>query len=223
MTTMIAIEGLDGSGKETQTKLLRNALEEQGKRVEMLSFPRYGQTSAVLVESYLHGDFGTDPESINAYGASSFFAMDRFASFLREWKPLYEVSDAFLADRYVTSNAIHQCSKLPREQWEEFLGWLFDYEYVKLGLPKPDKVFYLHLDVDDSQRLLSERYGNDELKKDIHEHDIEYLKKCQAAAEFCASYCGWERIECVVDDRLRPIDDIHSELLFLVENEVMRA
>ena len=213
MTTMIAIEGLDGSGKETQTKLLRKALEEQGKRVEMLSFPRYGQTSAVLVESYLHGDFGADPESINAYGASSFFAMDRFASFLREWKPLYEASDAFLADRYVTSNAIHQCSKLPREQWEGFLAWLFDYEYVKLGLPKPDKVFYLHLDVDDSQRLLSERYGNDELKKDIHEHDIEYLKKCQAAAEFCANYCGWERIECVDNGSLRSIEDIHVELI----------
>ena len=213
MTTMIAIEGLDGSGKETQTKLLRKALEEQGKRVEMLSFPRYGQTSAVLVESYLHGDFGTDPESINAYGASSFFAMDRFASFLREWKPLYEASDAFLADRYVTSNAIHQCSKLPREQWEEFLGWLFDYEYVKLELPKPNKVFYLHLDVEDSQRLLSERYGNDELKKDIHEHAIEYLKKCQEAAEFCASYCGWERIECMNSGELRSIEDIHSELI----------
>lgn len=213
MTTMIAIEGLDGSGKETQTKLLRKALEEQGKRVEMLSFPRYGQTSAVLVESYLHGDFGTDPESINAYGASSFFAMDRFASFLREWKLLYEASDAFLADRYVTSNAIHQCSKLPKEQWEEFLGWLFDYEYVKLGLPKPDRVFYLHLDVEDSQRLLSERYGNDELKKDIHEHDIEYLKKCQAAAEFCANYCGWERIECVDNGSLRSIEDIHVELI----------
>lgn len=213
MTTMIAIEGLDGSGKETQTKLLRKALEEQGKRVEMLSFPRYGQTSAVLVESYLHGDFGTDPEAINAYGASSFFAMDRFASFLREWKPLYEASDAFLADRYVTSNAIHQCSKLPREQWEGFLAWLFDYEYVKLGLPKPDKVFYLHLDVEDSQRLLSERYGNDELKKDIHEHDIEYLKKCQEAAEFCANYCDWERIECMENGTLRSIEDIHSELI----------
>ena len=213
MTTMIAIEGLDGSGKETQTKLLRKALEEHGKRVEMLSFPRYGQTSAVLVESYLHGDFGTDPEAINAYGASSFFAMDRFASYLREWKPLYEASDAFLADRYVTSNAIHQCSKLPREQWEGFLGWLFDYEYVKLGLPKPDKVFYLHLDVEDSQRLLSERYDNDELKKDIHEHDIEYLKKCQEAAEFCANYYGWERVECMCGNELRTIEDIHSELI----------
>ena len=213
MTTMIAIEGLDGSGKETQTKLLCKALREQGKSVEMLSFPRYGQTSAVLVESYLHGDFGTDPEAINAYGASSFFAMDRFASYLREWKPLYESCDVFLADRYVTSNAIHQCSKLPREDWEAFLEWLFDYEYKKLMLPKPNKVFYLHLAVEDSQRLLSERYGHDELKKDIHEHDIEYLKKSQAAAEFCAEYCGWERIECMSDGSLRSIEDIHAELV----------
>lgn len=217
MTTMIAIEGLDGSGKETQTKLLYKFLKEQGKSVEMLSFPRYGQTSAILVEAYLRGLFGTDPEAINAYGASSFFAMDRFVSYIHEWKSLYEKCDVFLADRYVTSNAIHQCSKLPREEWKVFLEWLFDYEYVKLNLPKPDKVFYLHLPVKDSQRLLSERYGYDDLKKDIHEHDIEYLKKCQSAAEFCCEYCGWQYVECVIGDSLRPIEDIHADILNILK------
>ena len=218
MTKLIAIEGLDGSGKKTQTQLLCKTLREQGKSVEMLSFPRYGQTSAVLVESYLHGDFGTDPEAINAYGASSFFAMDRFASYLREWKPLYENCDVFLADRYVTSNAIHQCSKLPREEWEAFLEWLFDYEYKKLMLPKPDKVFYLYLAVEDSQRLLNERYGYDDFKKDIHEHNIEYLRKSQAAAEFCAGYCGWERIECMNNGVLRSIEDIHTDISLRIQN-----
>lgn len=213
MTKMIAIEGLDGSGKETQTKLLKKALQANGVNATSLSFPRYGQTSAVLVEEYLRGSFGTDPEAINAYGASSFFAMDRFASYLREWKQLYENCEVFIADRYVTSNAIHQCSKLPQEQWDEFLGWLFDFEYNKLQLPDPNQVFYLHLAVEDSQRLLAERYQGDELKKDIHEHDLEYIKKSQAAADYCCDYCSWERIECMQDGVLRSVEDIHSELL----------
>lgn len=213
MTRMIAIEGLDGSGKETQTKLLRSALEASGRRVESISFPRYGQISSVLVEEYLNGVFGSDPNDVNAYGASSFFAMDRFVSYLREWRPLYQNCDYFLADRYVTSNAIHQCSKLPREEWDGFVSWLFDYEFGKLGLPRPDRVFYLHLAVDDSQRLLSERYHGDEHKKDIHEGDIEYLRRSQEAAEYCCNKCGWERIECMGDGSIRTIEDIHGEIM----------
>lgn len=217
MTMMVAIEGLDGSGKETQTKLLKEALEAQDYKVESVSFPRYGQTSAVLVQEYLNGAFGTDPDAINAYGASSFFAMDRFASYLHEWKALYENCDIFIADRYVTSNAIHQCSKLPRDEWDAFLEWLFDFEFNKLCLPKPDKVFYLHLGVSESQKLLSERYGHDELKKDIHENDLDYLKRSQAAAEYCCDVCGWERIECMCKGELRSISDIHNELITRLE------
>ena len=210
---MVAIEGLDGSGKQTQTELMLEDLKGRGLRVESVSFPRYGRRSAVLVEDYLHGAFGDDPSCVNAYAASSFFAMDRFASYLGEWRPLYEGCDVFLADRYVTSNAIHQCSKLPRAQWEPFLKWLFDFEYGKLGLPKPDKVFYLHLPVEFGQRLLSGRYSGDESRKDIHEHDVAYLRACQQAAEFCCGYCGWERVECLRDGALRGIEDIHSELM----------
>ena len=213
MGDLVAIEGLDGSGKETQTKLLVNALRGRGFDVATLSFPRYGRTSAVLAEEYLRGSFGTNPSCVNAYGASSFFAMDRFASYLLDWKAKYEQADVFLADRYVTSNAIHQCSKLPREQWESFLEWLFDYEHDKLGLPRPSKVFYLHIDVDTSQRLLEERYDHDELRKDIHEHNLEYLRNSQEAAEFCCKTCGWVRVECVRNDALRPVDDIHAEIV----------
>lgn len=212
MATMIAIEGLDGSGKETQTALLRQALEKRGSCVESVSFPRYGQTSAVLVEEYLGGSFGTDPDAVNAYGSSSFFAMDRFVSYLREWGPLYRASDYFIADRYVTSNAIHQCSKLPPEQWDAFLEWLFDYEYKKLGLPRPDRVFYLHIGVEDSQRLLAKRYQNNELLKDIHERDLDYLRRSQRAAEYCCEKYGWERIECMQGNELRSIETIHEEI-----------
>lgn len=216
MPKMIAIEGLDGSGKETQTRLLRLALEAAGKKVESISFPRYGQISSILVEEYLNGVFGSNPNDVDAYGASSFFAMDRFVSYLREWRALYQSCDFFLADRYVTSNAIHQCSKLPREEWDNFISWLFDYEFGRLGLPKPDRVFYLHLDVGDSQRLLNERYFGDEHKKDIHEGDIEYLRRSQEAAEYCCRMCGWIRIECSQNGVLRSIDSIHSEIISIL-------
>lgn len=213
MAKLLAIEGLDGSGKETQTKLLRDSLISKGFTTDSISFPRYGQASAVLVEEYLHGAFGTNPEAVKAYGASSFFAVDRFASYLREWKSTFEACDFFIADRYTTSNAIHQCSKLPREEWIPFLDWLFDYEYTKLGLPQPDKVFYLHIGVDDSQKLLNARYDNDEFKKDIHEHSVAYLRKSQVAAEFCCNYCKWTTVECMDAEGIRSIDDIHAEIL----------
>ncbi|WP_241963598.1 hypothetical protein [Gordonibacter sp. 28C] len=209
---MMAIEGLDGSGKETQTRLLESRLRELGLDVVSLSFPRYGQTSAVLVEEYLGGSFGASPKSVNAYGASSFFAMDRFASYLREWKKLYERCDVFLADRYVMSNAIHQCSKLPCEEWDGFLEWLFDFEFGKLGLPKPDKVFYLHLPVKESQRLLAQRCQSDGLLMDIHERDVEHLRKSQAAAEHCCGRYGWEQVECLDNGKLRRIEDIHEDI-----------
>lgn len=209
---MIAIEGLDGSGKETQTRLLKSALENRGYNVQSISFPRYGQTSAVLVQEYLNGAFGTDPDAINAYGASSFFAMDRFASYLREWGSSYRGSEFFIADRYVTSNAIHQCSKLPRNEWDAFLEWLFDFEHEKLGLPRPDCVFYLHVDIEDSQRLLANRYHGDALMKDIHESDLDYLVRSQEAAEYCCRTLGWERIECIQEGALRPIEAIHDEI-----------
>ena len=213
MPKMIVIEGLDGSGKATQTTKLVEAVKKEGLRVDRISFPCYGETSAVFVEEYLNGSFGKNPSIVNAFAASSFFAMDRFVSYLESWKSKYEQSDVFIADRYTTSNAIHQCSKLPEDQWPAYLAWLFDYEYEKLKLPRPDKVLYLHLSVGLSQRLLDERYDHNEKKKDIHELDIEYLKRSQAAAEFCCSYCGWERIECMREGVLRSVEDIHAEIV----------
>lgn len=138
---LIAFEGLDGSGKETQTTLLREKLRARGINVASISFPMYGKPSAALVEDYLHGGFGERAEDVNAYAASSFFAMDRFVSYLKEWRKIYENVDVLIADRYVTSNAIHQCSKLPRSQWKEFTDWLLHYEHDLLGLPRPDLVF----------------------------------------------------------------------------------
>lgn len=213
MPRMIAIEGLDGSGKETQTKLLKEALEAKGLNVGSISFPRYGTPSAALVEDYLQGGFGERASDVNAYAASSFFAMDRLVSYLKDWRQAYRECDVFLADRYIPSNAIHQCSKLPEDEWERFVDWLSEYECDLLGLPRPDDIVYLRLDPAMSQKLLERRYGGDASKRDVHERDLEYLERSRKAAEWCAGYFGWMTIDCVADGGLRDRMDVHKEVM----------
>lgn len=209
----IAIEGLDGSGKETQTGLLKEALQGFGLKVVSVSFPQYGKLSAALVEDYLHGGFGESANDVNAYAASSFFAMDRLVSYLKEWRADYESADVLIADRYTTSNAIHQCSKLPKDEWPAFTDWLFDYEFRLLGLPEPDVVVYLRLDIETSQRLLEERYGGDASKRDIHECDMDYLRQSHEAADWCSECLSWFTIECASDGALRNKGDVHNEIM----------
>ena len=214
--TLIVIEGLDGSGKATQAKLLFERLQQRGKNVRQVSFPDYDSDSSALVKMYLAGDFGSDPGDVNAYAASTFFAVDRYASFKKNWREFYENGGVVIADRYTTSNAVHQCSKLPEAEWEGYLNWLFHFEYDLLGIPAPDRVFYLQTDPGMSQKLLTERYRGDEKKKDIHERNADYLAHSRAAAEFCARKLGWTTIHCVRDGAMRSIEDIHAELLQLV-------
>lgn len=217
MAKLIAIEGLDGSGKQTQAALLRDALMLRGLSVASISFPRYGESSAVLVEEYLRGGFGARAVDVNAYAASSFFAMDRLVSYLKGWRTDYENADILVADRYTTSNAIHQCSKLPEAEWGLFCDWLTHYEFCLLALPRPDAVVYLRMNVETSQFLLSKRYGGDASKRDVHERDLGYLRRCQHAADWCCSYLGWTPIECTWDGELRPAAEIHDELMNKLE------
>ena len=216
---LIVIEGLDGSGKATQAKRLTEALVEKGIPVRVVSFPDYGSDSSALVRMYLSGQFGTDPQDVNAYAASSFFAVDRFASYKKDWCRDY-ARGVVIADRYTTSNAVHQCSKLPKEQWEDFLNWLFDFEYKKLGIPAPDRVIYLNVDPAVSQALMTARYRGDENKKDIHERDIAYLRHSREAAAYCAEKLGWETVDCCRDGQMRSIEDIHKDVMKLLENGI---
>lgn len=216
---LIVIEGLDGSGKATQAKRLTEALVEKGIPVREVSFPDYGSDSSALVRMYLSGQFGTDPQDVNAYAASSFFAVDRFASYKKDWCRDY-ARGVVIADRYTTSNAVHQCSKLPKEQWEDFLNWLFDFEYKKLGIPAPDRVIYLNVDPAVSQALMTARYSGDESKKDIHERDIAYLRHSREAAAYCAEKLGWETVDCCRDGQMRSIEDIHKDVMKLLENSI---
>ena len=162
---------------------------------------------------YLAGEFGSDPGDVNAFAASTFFAVDRYASFQKDWGAFYRQGGVVIADRYTTSNAVHQCSKLPEAEWQGFLDWLFHFEYDLLGIPAPDWVFYLQTAPGVNQRLLNARYHGDEGKKDIHERNRAYLDRSRAAAEFCAETLGWKTIHCVRDGAMRSIEDIHAELL----------
>ena len=212
MGSLIVIEGLDGSGKATQAERLVRYLQKKGKKVRKVSFPDYASDSSALVKMYLAGEFGMDPNAVNAYAASSFYAVDRYASFKKDWGSFYQEGGTVIADRYTTSNAIHQCAKLPREDWEGFLDWLFHYEYDLLGIPKPDAVIYLRVSPDISQNLLKERYHGDEQKKDIHERNQAYLYKSREAADFCAGYLNWSRIECTDQKGMRGIEEIEKEI-----------
>ena len=219
---LIVIEGLDGSGKATQAKLLTATLKERGMPVRQVSFPDYDSDSSALVKMYLSGQFGTDPNAVNAYAASSFFAVDRYASFKRDWSRDYD-QGLIVADRYTTSNAIHQCSKLPKDQWDSFLDWLFDYEYNKLGIPAPSTVVYLKVDPEVSQKLMTGRYDGDESKKDIHERDLDYLRRSREAAEFCSRKLGWKTVECCEGERMRGIEEIHREIVMLFSDSAETA
>lgn len=213
---LITIEGLDGSGKATQSELLLQRLQEQGRRVRKVSFPDYNSDSSMLVRMYLAGQFGKKPEDVNAYAASAFFAVDRYASYKKDWKSFYEEGGIVIADRYTTSNAIHQCSKLPEDQWDDFLDWLFDFEYRLLGIPAPDLVVYLHVDTEISQMLMTNRYGGDESRKDIHEGNRSYLERSQQAAQYCCRRLGWKEIPCCADGTMRERESILDDILRLV-------
>ena len=213
---LFVIDGLDGSGKSTQFELLQKDLENNNINYKAISFPDYEQPSSTLVKMYLGGEFSSSPDGVNAYAASSFYAVDRFASYKLFWEDNYNKGDFILASRYTTSNAIHQMEKLDMSEWDDYLAWMEDYEYNKLKLPKPDTVVFLDMPVEVSQILLSNRYHGDDNKKDIHEADVEYLKNCRKSALYCAKKLGWIVIECSKDGQPLSIEEIHKKLATLL-------
>lgn len=214
MGKLVVIEGLDGSGKATQTAILAQALKEK-HRLQVVTFPNYESEASALVRMYLGGQFGTKPEDVNPYAASSFYAVDRFASYKMGWQQFYLGGGLVLADRYTTSNAIHQCAKLPPEEWQAFANWLQDFEYDKMGIPKPDLVVYLEVEPQTSQNLLMHRYKNKD-KRDIHEQNLDYLLQCQKAAQWCAGHFGWHSLQCTENGKIKPRQAIAKEVLGLV-------
>ena len=212
MGKIIVIEGLDGSGKATQTKLLCERLRSQGKKVVRLEYPDYDNPSSSLVKMYLGGEFGSKPEDVNAYAASAFYAVDRVASFLQFWKKDYDTVTVFLCDRYAGSKIIYQMAKVPAHERDAFIAWQQDFEYDKLGLPRPDAVLYLDVAPEVSQKLMEKRYGGDNSKKDLHESNMRFLLSCRESALYAAEKCGWLRIDCCEGGEIKPIEQIAAEI-----------
>lgn len=210
---LLVLEGTDASGKSTQFERLCQALDERNISYRRLVFPRYQEESSALIRMYLNGQFGSHPDDVNAYTASTFFAVDRYASYQTEWKDDYENGGLILADRYTTSNAVHQASKLEGEEQAKYLDWLFDFEYRIMGIPAPDQVFFLDMPTEAVQNLLEHRQGK---TQDIHEKDIPYLKKCYQTASRLADRFGWHRIRCTQGNTIRSIADISDELVTAV-------
>ena len=205
MSKFIVLEGLDGSGKGTQTELLREHLVSLGKKVRVVDFPAYESEGCALVKMYLDGKLGSDPDSTNAYAASMFFAADRYVSYVTSWKEDYlDDSTVILANRYTTANAYHQLSKMPEELWDDFLAWLWDFEFGKLGLPCPDRVILLDMPESVSSAMVKSRSEQTGRKMDIHEKDKEYLTRCRRAADYTAKKCGWTVVKCAAEDSTVP-------------------
>lgn len=212
----IVIEGLDGSGKATQTEILRKYFEQNGETVKKLTFPDYDNESSALVKMYLGGEFGDNPDDVNAYAAAAFYTVDRIASYLKFWKEDYENGSVILADRYATSNIIYQMSKLPESDWDSYIDFQQDFEYSKIKVPEPDLIIYLDVEPEVSQKLLSSRYSGDESKKDLHEKNLNFLLSCMKSALYAAERLGWVKISCTKDGEMRSIEDISADILKVI-------
>lgn len=215
--TLIVLEGIDGSGKATQSALLEKKLKEAGKDVMHISFPDYTSDSSALVKMYLKGDFGADPGDVNPYAASLFYAVDRFASYRMKWKDFYEKGGIIIADRYTTSNMVHQMTKYDdEEERTQFLSWLEKTEYEELELPRPDLVILLDIPLGMSEALVKARAAEGG-SMDIHEQHLDYLRKCHDAYQALVRFYGWERIPCAREGVLRSVTDIGHDVGAAVE------
>ena len=212
MGKLIVIEGTDGSGKSTQFGLLTQRVTAEGREFQRLVFPQYAEESSALIRMYLGGQFGNSPSDVNAYAASAFYAVDRYASYKKVWGAWYENGGLVLSDRYTTSNAVHQASKEPEETRGEFLRWLYEFEYEKLGLPRPDLTIYLDVPTDFTEKMMRSREAATNTKADIHEQDMAYLATCRRMGRASAEFYGWTVIDCVRDGSMRSIEDIHEEI-----------
>ena len=215
---LIVLEGIDGSGKSAQYRRLCARMEKDGIDYHHIVFPRYDKDSSALIRLYLGGSFGTKPTDVNAYAASVFFAADRFASFKDDWGSAYEQGGLILSDRYTTSNAVHQGSKLPEDELPDFFRWLSDLEYGKMGLPQPDLVIYLDVDLETSLARMKRRQEKTNTHADIHEKDAAYLERCLRTADRAADFYGWTRIPFQIDGAERDVDETNAEIYRLIRS-----
>ncbi len=214
---LIVLEGIDGSGKSTQYRLLCQRCRENGIHFENIVFPRYSEPSSALIRMYLGGEFGENPNDVNAYAASTFYAVDRYASYVTDWSDYYGNGGVLISDRYTTSNAVHQGCKVAEAELGDFFDWLYDLEYTRMGLPKPDLVLYLDVDVETSLSRMAQRRAEDGSKADIHEKDPGYLERCLQLGHKAAAHYGWTVIDFKDGDRMREVEEKAEEIYQIVK------
>lgn len=212
---LYVIEGSDGSGKATQSKLLYDRLLSENKKVRLISFPDYESDSSVLVKMYLAGEFGTDANDVNVYAASTFYAVDRFASFKKDWQNFYNNGGIIIADRYTTSNMVHQAAKIKNiNKKDKYLDWLWNLEFELFKLPVPDLVLFLDVKPEISQKLMENRLNKitKETKKDIHENNSGFLFESYNNALYVAKKYDWKIINCNEGDKIASVETIHKKI-----------
>ncbi len=216
MGKLIVFEGTDGSGISTQFALLTKRLAGQNVDFRTIVFPQYTEPSSSMIRMYLGGEFGRRPSDVNAYAASTFYAVDRYASYMKVWRDYFQQGGLILSDRYTTSNAVHQASKEPPEKREAFFSWLYELEYTHMELPVPDLVIYLDMPTELTESLLRKRERENDTHADIHEQNMEYLRLCRETGLQAAQYYRWTVVNCAKNGKIRTIEDIHDEIYDLV-------
>ena len=217
MGKLIVLEGIDGSGKSAQYRRLCARFDREGLGYHSIVVPRYSEESSALIRMDPNGDFGSKPEDVNPCAASIFYAVDRYASYMTDWKDRYNAGAVILSDRYTTSNAVHQGAKLPAAEQPAFFDWLYDLEYVKLGLPEPDLVIFLDVDIATSERRMAHRREKNGTSGDIHENDAEYLQHCLDTGRRAAKHYGWRIVDFMKDGAEREADEKHEEIFEIVK------
>jgi len=217
MGKLIVLEGVDGSGKSTHFRMLCSRLKNEGVDFRQLTFPRYSESSSALIKLYLSGEFGSNPSDVNPYAASTFFAVDRFASYAQDWRDYYEAGGILLTDRYTTSNAIHQGAKLSEKERADFFKWLYDFEFSLMGLPAPDAVVYLEVPLDISVRRIALRAEKTGTEADIHERDTAFLSSCIECGAQAADFFGWSSIPCLKNGIERTKNEKHEAVYSAVK------
>jgi len=217
---LIVVEGAcDGIGKTTQYDLLRNRFLDEGYEIANHHFPSYNTYQGAPVEKYLKGDFG-QPSELSPYFVNSLYAIDRGITWYTELKQLYDQGKIILLDRYTTSSLVYQSALIEDiGKKKDFLDFVIDFEYNKIGIKEPDNVIFLHAPFDLVTKMRNERKQNEGIINDIHESNLDFMKKAYESAVFTADYLNWDIIECNNGDKMRSIEDIHEEIYSLVKRK----
>ena len=217
---LIVVEGAcDGIGKTTQYEMLSKRLTQDGKKIVSHHFPSYGTYQGLPVEKYLKGEYGSIND-LSPYFINSLYANDRGITWYTHLKKLYEKGDTILLDRYTTSSLIYQSALIEDiNEKKKFIDYVIDFEYHKIGIKEPDNVIFLCAPFDLVTEMRNKRKQNEGVTNDIHERNLEFMKKVYDSAIYIADYLSWDKVKCNDGNKMRYIDDIHEEIYNLVKKK----